>query len=58
MKRGTRLKPSRGAILGVDMNLKSSTSSIHTQLELLRTAIQLFSTRRFDEVDIQEIRHC
>jgi hypothetical protein len=40
------------------MNLESSTSSIHTQLELLRTAIQLFSTRRFDEVDIQEIRHC
>jgi HTH-type transcriptional dual regulator CecR, C-terminal domain len=52
---GTRLKPSRGAILGVDMSLGTSTPSGHTQLELIGTAIQLFSIRRFDEVEMHEI---
>jgi len=37
------------------MNLAASPPSSHTQMELIRTAIQLFSTRRFDEVEINEI---
>jgi hypothetical protein len=37
------------------MNLAASTRSSHTQSQPMRAAIQLFSTRRFDEVETPEI---
>jgi len=37
------------------MNLTASPASSHTQMELIRSAIQLFATRRFDEVEIHDI---
>ena len=37
------------------MNLAVTTPPIHSQSELIRTAIQVFSTRRFEEVDIHEL---
>ncbi len=37
------------------MNLATPTRSSHTPSELIKTAVQLFSTRRFDEVETPEI---